>query len=280
MRSLLFTALLLLTFISLPALAQQKQTLQSAVNSAVGATAKPAGDWTSTAPAQPQQPAATETLGRGSLPGEKIINLPPATKAELAEAAAVEKMCADGVGQRYYDCECTSMAFLQMRVTERASGKVHSDGYQMRLDAQKACTNTPALAGYSYNICMSWAPRMHENYEELCSCYASTYAQKFGAAPTDSFQVNQRLVSAALKACNAGQSTLVKLERQKRIRDMKRDGSYDQLFPSAKESGLATTLPEKQPVLSTTPPALRLTDQILGPGTEPRIPDRQRSSGQ
>lgn len=222
-----------------------------------------------------EQPAPVETtLGRGTLPDKNIVNLPAPNAKELKEAADVYKICADGRGQNYVDCDCSSLTYLQMRVTERAQGLKPSDGYEMRTAAQKACPNTVGLAGYTYKTCMGWAPRMYQDYEELCSCYANSYAEKFGANPTDSLRVNQKLMTAALISCNAGRAATLNLERTKKIKEMKRLGIYDELFPSAKESGLATTLPAKDPTLSTAPPSQRLSDQLLAPDTDPRIPDR------
>ena len=93
---------------------QQQSPLEQAVQSAVKSGPQPKnGGWTSTVPQAPATQDTSATLGRGSLPGTQVINLPPATKGELDMLSGMATCC-NGASSTW--CKLVT-AFGRMRHT-------------------------------------------------------------------------------------------------------------------------------------------------------------------
>lgn len=245
--------------------------------------AQPARNIPGPTPTQNQDPQQAQTAalpGRGLLPEEGPQNLPEPSRQEMDEALNAYRICNNGGAKMYFDCNCVSTTYLQLRVIERvklrtAGAGKRSDGFMIQEQALKSCPNSPALAGNTYTMCKSWAPRMFDDAEGFCSCYANTYARTFAKTPTNSIFANRDMMKASMSSCNAGDAALRAIEREHQVRDLKRAGLYDDLFPSARASGLATTEQAPPKAKPTDPIVLQLHERLLAPDTAPRIPARQ-----
>ena len=177
-------------------------------------------------------PASADTKAappKGAL--EKSKKLAPFTDEQLREALSVSDQCkANGFSTLHYDCDCVGMKFLALRQKKGDSPQT----FAIRKEAEKLCPNTPAMAGEAYTQCLNWAPKIQgENYQSFCACYGSEYAKLYGRTPTDSPPALQNLMTKALITCDANRPNREKEERKSMIDQMKKDGRYYKLFPSA-----------------------------------------------
>jgi hypothetical protein len=176
----------------------------------------------------PDAPALT----RGVLPDTRTSSLPEPTKEEITEANAVGTTCRISNEQDYYDCDCIALTYLQQRVLYKAINKTF-DEFAEKENAKKACPNPTAIAGRSYTTCMSWAPRMRQDYESFCECYGNAYAEAFSKNPAITYQDNKYVMAAALNNCDVGAPIVARINRNARIREMELSGVYDEMYPSA-----------------------------------------------
>ncbi len=172
----------------------------------------------------PQDLPAKGTIGKSD-------KLAPFTDTQLQEALAVSDQCKNyRFTSLHYDCDCVGMKFLELRQQKGDAPQA----FWLRKEAEKLCPNTPAMAGQAYTQCLDWAPTTQgENYQSFCACYGSEYAKLYGRNTTDNPYQLQALMTKALTTCDANRPNREKEERKSMIDQMKKDGIYNRLFPSA-----------------------------------------------
>lgn len=187
--------------------------------------------------AAPEGNAPMISVTRGALPNDKQIIPGTPSEADLAEANHVYSDCAmDERESSYYDCKCTSVTFLQLRQMDTRDAYDRPTPAAVLIgQARQACPNPTGIAGETYTRCLDWAPRIRNDYEEFCACYANDYAKRFAYAPTSSIKMNQWMMTASMNQCNAAQPIIDRIARKKQIEMMKKNGTYEALFPSAKD---------------------------------------------
>ena len=222
-------------------------------------------------PPAPAGNAPLVDLSPGILLKKNIPQREPNEK-ELREANRVFEDCtANERESSYYDCQCMSLNFLQQRMNDvRDANDRPTEAYFFLTNARKACPNMAGIAGMAYTRCTAWAPRLYANPEQFCSCYANDYARRFAFNPNPTLRLNQMLMQAAMTECNAGQVVQERMIREQRIEQLKRDGTYETLFPSA-EALNKPIIPENS-APATRPGALSrgITDRLFAPDTGPR----------
>ena len=160
---------------------------------------------------------------------KKNIKIDP-TPEQIDESFAVHDRCVTSdMVQRFYDCDCLSANFLDLRA-RAPSARQDS----LLAAAQKKCANTTSIAGDAYQGCLGWATRLRTAYERFCSCYANTYAKNFARHPSDSIRGRERMMTASLDKCSTGSEIAEDRARQNAIDTLKRQGVYERLFPGAK----------------------------------------------
>lgn len=165
------------------------------------------------------------------------------TPEQIDEAFALHDRCATSdMLQRFYDCDCLSANFLDLRA-RAPSARQDS----LLSSAQKKCANTTNIAGDAYQSCIGWATQLRTDYERFCACYANTYAKDFTRRPSDSIRGRERMMTASLDKCSTGNEIAQGRARQNAIDMLKRQGVYDQLFPGSKtDSSLKNQIPNGQ----------------------------------
>lgn len=156
---------------------------------------------------------------------------PPPTPEQIDESLVVYDQCKGSeMHNQYYNCDCLSADFLQSRTENPKEAQ-----YTLVLKSRKKCGNSTNIAGLSYERCLSWAPRLKNNYEQYCSCYANSFARSFVKSPTDSIRGREILMTNALNGCNTGTELAERQARQNMINLLKKQGIYETLFPGAKK---------------------------------------------
>ena len=164
----------------------------------------------------------------GKVFGQK--KAPPPTPDQIDEAIGIYDECkASEMANKYYNCDCVSADFLQSR-TEQPN----EASYNILMASRKKCANTVDIAGSSYERCLTWAPRLKNDYEEYCGCYANNFAKNFAKSPTDSIRGREIMMTNALNGCNNSNEIEERRARQNMINQLKKQGLYEALFPSAK----------------------------------------------
>lgn len=160
---------------------------------------------------------------------KKNIKVDP-TPEQIDESFAVHDQCLrSDMVQRFYDCDCLSANFLDLRA-RAPSARQDS----LLSSAQKKCANTTNIAGDAYQSCLGWATRLRTDYERFCSCYANTYAKNFAQRPSDSIKGRERMMTASLDKCGTGNEIAEDRARQNAIDALKRQGVYNRLFPGTR----------------------------------------------
>ena len=201
---------------------------------------------------------------RGQLQGDAVV--PPApTPEQIREANRVYYNCESGDSERsYFDCQCVALTFLQHTVqNKKKPGGGSLAAPDIEDIARKSCPNTVGIAGMTYTRCLSWAPRMRPDYKAFCECYANEYANTFSRSPTTSIRRAEALSTISMNQCNGGQPAIDRMMRNKRIEQLKKQGLYERLFPSAKTLN-KSTMPTPPPSTSPTRPLQQiLTDKMF-----------------
>lgn len=222
--------------------------------------------------AQQSERAPTQTpTSKGNLPSSTKTTPPREPTAEqLAEANRIYRNCtsADGGGTSYYDCSCLSLTFLQLRVKNSELTSVALGEYELTEQARKACVNVPGIAGKTYQECKVWAAPLRRNVEEFCGCYANRYAAAYAANPTSVIKVNDRMVRTAMQACGAASESIERVEREKLMIRMQKEGLYEQLFPSAKGTLPSNAKPQPTGAAKAKTPAQILSDHLNSADTD------------
>lgn len=121
------------------------------------------------------------------------------------EAQYVYGLCmSNGYQSLYFDCQCLSGAFLQTR--ERLGPTVLQNDILNTLtkSGKAVCANTTAIAGQSYEDCLSFANDSRElenDNEQYCTCAANKTATDFTKSPRLNIQYIRRLKTRALTYC-------------------------------------------------------------------------------
>lgn len=203
-------------------------------------------------------------ITRGQLPQDKLVVPKQPNKAQVEEASLMRKICEQSMQKDYYDCECMSLKFLELRTLEGTDPQFQSDPVRLRALALKSCPNPINIAGNTYTRCLSWAPRLGLDYEEFCTCYANQYSKMFSSNPTTSLIAYEYMTKKSLTACNAGQPARDNLLRLKLIEQLKAQGTYETLFPNAQKNKVEPLNKPKQlpPTASKLTPAQTLNNQL------------------
>jgi hypothetical protein len=93
------------------------------------------------------------------------------------EAEAFLKNCeAQPNMTQFYNCDCLSYEFLEMRIKNPQMNQSAILG-----EIDRTCIDASEAAGYEYERCLGNAPLLPNNipFEEYCTCFANTYAQSF-----------------------------------------------------------------------------------------------------
>ena len=248
-----FFLMILVTILLLPALA----FAQAADNSAV-----------------PEGNEPLIGITRGSLPSMKQIVPRTPSEAELQEANAIFRGCADNDRESsYYDCECISLNFLQQRLLDQRDANDNPTASPF-LKARKSCPNPTGIAGMTYSRCLSWAPRLHSDYEVFCTCYANDYAKRFAYNPTSKPKINQIMMESSMNQCNAGQPVVDKMLRNQQIEYLKKQGRYEELFPSAKSLNQPLVPPDPYAATRRKTAQQKMQESLSAPDTGPRRTER------
>ncbi len=196
----------------------------------------PASGFAADEPAVPEGNEPLIGITRGALPDPKEVVPGTPTEAELKEANTVFKSCDMNDRERaYFDCECISLNFLKQRMLDQRDVNDNPTAAPFLIEnARKACPNPTAIAGLTYSRCLQWAPPMRSDYEPFCSCYANDFAKRFAFNPTSSLKINQIMMENSMNQCNAGQPVIDQIVRNEQIEMLKKQGTYEQLFPRAK----------------------------------------------
>jgi hypothetical protein len=107
-----------------------------------------------------------------------VTEIPPEYLQEMEE---IYQQCSgNDVYSTYFDCRCQAMRFLDKRI--ELGPEVHHATIMYQIN--KECTNTPAIAGYAHGVCKDMMLlRSYKGYEELCECFANTYASEYAKKP-------------------------------------------------------------------------------------------------
>ena len=153
----------------------------------------------------------------------------PITTEQIDEAIAVYDDCKrQKMLSTYYDCDCMSSSFLELR-----RQKPDEKADILNNAARRACANKTYIAGDAYKNCTEWASSLRDDYREYCTCYANGFANNFGKSPTDSIRGRQVMMTNALYACR-GKNEIARTESLDRIIDyLKRNGIFNTMFPGS-----------------------------------------------
>jgi hypothetical protein len=174
---------------------------------------------------------ATENAAKGSVGvGETTL---PLTNEMLAEALELSDACkANKNSNTYYECDCVGFTFLELR---RKKG-TDEPAYWLHQDALRKCPNRPAVAGKIYTECLGWAAiQRGEDYKEFCACYGSNFSKIYGQNPSDNLLVIEAQMTVAMKKCNPNAENERLKDRDTFVKQLKENGTYDDLFPGAKK---------------------------------------------
>jgi hypothetical protein len=101
----------------------------------------------------------------------------------LEEMQAQYKECtSDPVFSQFHECRCFAMKYLDTRVTMGPKATL----LDIRRQAEKGCTNVPAIAGTYYGKCLSSNQTQIDNVDEFCTCFANAMARNFSKNPGSS----------------------------------------------------------------------------------------------
>lgn len=216
------------------------------------------------APSLAQDAQQAPSPARGSLPStQKTITLGQPAQAELKQAEAVGDICRNSNERDYFDCDCVTLNYLQGLMTSKAMQQ-QPDQYTLKDAAKKSCATTPPIAGRGYANCMTWAPKVRQDYEEFCTCYGNAYAKEFARNPATTIRGNEQVMAAALQSCNAGAPVMQRMNRNARLNEMKEQGIYEQMFPNARTEKPKSIVPQPAaPARGQRSTSQILTDQLF-----------------
>lgn len=99
----------------------------------------------------------------------------------LEEMEEIYQECEkDGILSKFYDCRCKAVHYID----EKMSSGPETNKYTILEEIKEECVDTASIAGNSINECReTLLSRGISNYEELCECFANTYAREFAKNP-------------------------------------------------------------------------------------------------
>lgn len=173
--------------------------------------------------------AFAQEAPRGVLPSNKKSDIFDSTPEQIDEALKISFQCKNGEYLRtYYDCDCLGMKFLELR-KERGE---HIAATPLLIEAQKLCPNSADVAGRTLGQCTVWSRTMRPyNYEEFCNCFASEFAKQYQRNTSDNPYVREAQMTNAYIKCDKGQQLNERLDKQKDIERLKKEGMYEKMFP-------------------------------------------------